>query len=66
MEGMITVVKKFKQLQHKPENESGLNTNWTHDLRVTGAIPYQLSYEAFHVESWSIYGFYPLMKEMNQ
>ena len=32
--------------------KTGLNKKSTHELRVTGAIIYQLSYEAIHVGSW--------------
>ena len=37
---------QFKQLQFKPENNSGFNGIWTRDLRVTSAMLYQLRYEA--------------------
>ena len=34
----------------KPEKNQGLNGIRTRDLRDTGAMPYQLSYEATHSE----------------
>ena len=41
---------RFLQLQYKPEKNSGSNGIWTHDLRVTSAMLYELSYEATHWE----------------
>ena len=38
-------MKKLKQLQIK-SRRNGFNGIWTHDLRDTGAMLYQLSYEA--------------------
>ena len=55
---MIAVRSNLRQLWYQPEKESGFNGIWTQDLRVTGAMLYQLNYEAIHVGSWSICGFY--------
>ena len=41
-----------------------LNGVWTRDLAITGAMLYQLSYEATDVESRSIVGSYVPVKEM--
>ena len=42
---------QFKQLQFlSQKKKSGFNGIWTHDLRVTSAMLYQLSYEATHWE----------------
>ena len=38
------------ECNYKPEKNSGFNGIWTHDLRVTSAMLYQLSYEATHWE----------------
>ena len=35
----------------KPEKIQGFNGIWTHDLRVIGALLYQLSYDATHIGS---------------
>ena len=40
----------FAKKKFKPEQNSGFNGIWTHDLRVTSAMLYQLSYDATHWE----------------
>ena len=49
---IITVNFQFKQLEIKEEawKNQGFNGIQTHDLRDTGAMLYQLSYEATHWE----------------
>ena len=43
----------------KPEKKiQDFNGVWTRDLAITGAMLYQLSYEATDVGSWSIVGSY--------
>ena len=37
-----------------PKKKSGFNRIWTHNLHITVAMLYQLSYEAIYVGSWSI------------
>ena len=39
-------MKQLKQLQRKPRKNEGFNVIPTHDLHDTGAMLYQLSYEA--------------------
>ena len=49
---------KFSNLSNgkkKPEKNQGFNEIRTRDLRVTGALLYQLSYEATHWERGLIY-----------
>ena len=46
---IINWKKKQKQKNNKKENQ-GFNGTRTRDLRVTGALVYQLSYEATHWE----------------
>ena len=49
----------------KPEKKiQDFNGIWTRDLAITGAMLYQLSYEATDVGSRSIVGSYVPMKEM--
>ena len=48
------------QLRKKPEKNSGLR-----DLAITGAMLYQLSYEATDVGRRSIVGSYVPVKEMS-
>ena len=45
----------------KPENQ-GFNGIRTHDLRVTGALLYQLSYEATHWERAQFIEFISLVR----
>ena len=43
----LAVMKQLKQLQRKPRKKFwGFNRIWTHDLRDTSAMLYQLNYEA--------------------
>ena len=50
----------------KPEkNIQDFNGVWTRDLAITGAMLYQLSYEATDVGSRSIVGSYVPVKEMS-
>ena len=49
----------------KPEKKIlDLNRVWTRDLAITGAMLYQLRYEAIDVGSRSIVGSYVPMKEV--
>ena len=49
----------------KPEkNNQDFNGVWTRDLAITGAMLYQLSYEATDIGTRSIVGSYVPMKEM--
>ena len=43
----------------------GFNEVWTRDLAITGAMLYQLSYEATDVRSRSIVGSYVPVKDMS-
>ena len=65
-EGMIVAVKRnLSNCVKKPEKNSGLQRGlnpWPHD---TGAMLYQLSYEATDVGSRSIVGSYVPVKEMS-
>ena len=47
------------------KKNSGLQWGWTRDLAITGAMLYQLSYEATDVGSRSIVGSYVPLKEMS-
>ena len=52
----------------KPEKKKKIqdfNEVWTRDLAITGAMLYQLSYEATDFESRSIVGSYDPVKEMS-
>ena len=50
----------------KPEKIQDFNGVWTRDLAITGAMLYQLSYEATDIGSWSIIvGSYVPVKEMS-
>ena len=51
-----------RSLEKKIQDFSGV---WTHDLAITGAMLYQLSYEATDVGSRSVVGSYVPVKEMN-
>ena len=48
----------------KPEKNSDFNGVWSRDLAITGAMLYQLSYEANDVRSRSIVGSYVPVKEI--
>ena len=48
----------------KPEKIQDFNGVWTRDLAITGAMLYQLSYEATDVGNRSIVGLYVPVKEM--
>ena len=47
------------------KKNSGLQRGWTRDLAITGAMLYQLSYEATDVGSRSVVGSYVPVKEMS-
>ena len=55
---LCNCVKKLEKIQE-------FNGVWTRDLAITGAMLYQLSYEATDVGSRSIVGSYVPMKEMS-
>ena len=46
--------KKKQQQQQQKKKILDFNGVWTRDLAITGAMLYQLSYEATDVGSWSI------------
>ena len=54
--------KKKKERKKKTQDFNGV---WTRDLAITGAMLYQLSYEATDVGSRSIVGSYVPVKEMS-
>ena len=51
--------------EKKPEKNQGFNGIWTRDLRDTGAILYQLSYEATHWERGHLSEFISAGEEWN-
>ena len=56
---------QFMQLRQKTwKKNQDFNGVWTRDLAITGAMLYQLSYEATDVGSGSIVGSYVPVKEM--
>ena len=57
---------QFMQLRKEAWKKiQGSNEVWTRDLAITGAMLYQLSYEATDVRSRSIVGSYVPVKEMS-
>ena len=57
---------QFMQLRKEAwKKNQDFNGVWTRDLAITGAMLYQLSYEATDVGSRSIVGSYVLVKEMS-
>ena len=48
--------------KEKPEKNQGFNGIRTHDLRDTGAMLYQLSYEATHLERGQLIEFMSLIE----
>ena len=58
--------KQFMQLRKEAWKKiQDFNGVWTRDLAITGAMLYQLSYEATDVGSRSIVGSYVPVKEMS-
>ena len=58
--------KQFMQLRKEAwKKNQDFNGVWTRDLAITGAMLYQLSYEATDVGSRSIVGSYVPVKEMS-
>ena len=57
---------QFMQLRKEAWKKiQGFNEVWTRDLAITGAMLYQLSYEATDVRSRLIVGSYVPVKEMS-
>ena len=54
-----------KEAWKKKKKLQDFNEVWTRDLAITGAMLYQLSYEATDVGSRSIVGSYVPVKEMS-